>query len=305
MRACSRHFAIGGVIIAALFVAPPTAANRFSDNLSRDVDRSVETWTSPIGELETVDTLTEGGNTGKRRGTAFLVSPCFVATNQHVVFGEDVTPNPGKAYRMIFRAGTSATSPFAGHTIATPVVWGPRRIGGMMDWALLKLSACLGRRPEFGWFELAGVPRPTPGSAVLIAGYPGNHARGEMQMSVGRAMQVDPARSSTVLRGGQSVLVDEVNGLQEYTSSTEPGQSGSPVLMLERGRLTVVGMHTAGSKEAGTDYTFPTFTSAHANDFIPALSFLGRRDVVAILKEDNAGYVNPAAERQRMDHLPL
>ena len=88
MSRAKHHFTVAA--LAVTFASVPASSSRFLDNPDIVVDRSVETRLAPIGELESVATVTDGkGNLGNRRGTGFIVSPCFLMTAAHVVFGDE------------------------------------------------------------------------------------------------------------------------------------------------------------------------------------------------------------------------
>ena len=109
-------------------------------------------------------------------GTAFLVSPCYVLTAYHVVFG----------YRTGFRHGeqqpeqeVSATFGVGGKTAhAVPVKYGRFSMFPGQDWALLRIEPerghrCLGEHPNIGWLQLAPLPASTATKKSLsVAGYP-------------------------------------------------------------------------------------------------------------------------------------
>ncbi|MGE3782473.1 MAG: hypothetical protein AB7H71_06990, partial [Alphaproteobacteria bacterium] len=119
---------------------------------------------APIGLIWTNHPQPDPGNAPTshlRMGTAFLVSPCYVLTAFHIVFG----------YRTGFRKDNqqperevSATFSAGGRTArAVPVKYGRFSLFPAQDWALLRLKPqggdrCLGEDPDIGWLRLAPLP---------------------------------------------------------------------------------------------------------------------------------------------------
>lgn len=168
-------------------------------------------------------------------GTAFLVSPCLVITNYHVVFGQSKTPNKTD-YSVTFHTS-------AGPAIGKPVMWGPKDRSGEDedDWAAVQLQPdkCLGR--QLGWYEAEDTydayekKRP-----VTLAGFAGSSQKNypETQLlrsKVGGITQFD----------GKSGL-----GVFLHSVGSTGGQSGSPIGYVDGGRFKVVGLHI-GSRPGG------------------------------------------------------
>lgn len=279
-------------LLTAMLLTTPAEANRFRDNPERVVDRARETWTSPIGELErdVVSKMKDGlPDVVSTVGSAFLVSPCYIMTAAHVVYGDELSPLIDKDYTLQFRAGTSATSAFAGKTTATPVISGNRDIAHRNDWALMKLNNCVGQRPELGWLEPSKKRlRLSSGKEVITLGFEALQERGALSAAQGRVLQAH--------------LEDD---LFKTDATFLPGQSGGPVLSIEDGTLVVSGMNVA---ELGLlqGKTYDHYTPDHANLIIDVTRILAKPYIKAILDDDKAafGQPNPAAERLRMDHLP-
>lgn len=271
----------------------PAAANRFRDNPERVVDRAKETWTSPIGELQSRNHVKNPANPEAEEfvlmGTGVLVSPCYIVTAAHVPFGHDIEPIQGKDYRMTFRAGTSASAAFAGNTTATPVIIGERdNFSGGDDWALMKLNNCVGSRPELGWYESAAkLPRELVGLRAISLGY-----------------EADAPRGSLFLGSGHFIDIDRRRALIMFDGSMQPGSSGGPVLILSGGALKIAAVNVA---EIGSSHgaTYERFSRDTAN-LSRSTDFLSKTYIRALLEADKAafGRPNPAAERLRMDHLP-
>ena len=256
------------------------SANRYLDNPDRVVDRLTDRRFAPIGEIESEDDE-KGANgevTGKRVGTAFLVSPCYVITNAHVAFGADIVPKYGKPYRLIFRAGTSPSASFAGRTPATPVLWGAPDSLRKNDWALLKLNACIGKRPEFGWLELAALAdEQLISRKVAVVGFAADRDRGALSIGLG------------VVTGRDLQM-----RMLKFSASMASGQSGGPVFSVVDGFVRVVGMNTLDRDD---ETTFASYSDENANEFINIKTVLDNKRVAETLAQDVAdwGMTNPAA----------
>jgi V8-like Glu-specific endopeptidase len=215
-----------------------------------------------------------------------LISPCYIITNHHVVFGDDLRPVPGKDYSMKFRVGVGAAvdTAFLGNTIATPVAWGERGACNTDDWAIMKLKTCVGARADIGWMETSKkTVQQLVGVDIAVAGFAGDHQRGELSFSTGRAMAIDPA-----------------NGFLKHSASAVGGQSGGAVMVKEDGVLKLAGMHTLEFFDrANNTNKFDTYTDRYSNEFISIEDIVSRPDVKMLLDEDRAahGGVNPAAVR--------
>lgn len=84
---------LASAIVGGSFVAPPAVANRFRDNPEHLVDRAKETWTSPIGELQSKIVVTKANGAqvdeSAMLGSGFLVSPCYILTAAHTIYGDE------------------------------------------------------------------------------------------------------------------------------------------------------------------------------------------------------------------------
>lgn len=194
-------------------------------------------------------------------GTAFLVDDCYALTVQHA-FGSS-------------RSAVGRRIMFAGGVSGTPDRWRTSRAvvvadGGLeqapasdaygmrsRDWALLRLSKCLGR--EFGFVTLtAAVPDAT--ETVAMAGYP-------IDKPLSGGLQLD--RSCRVR--------DERSGVLLHDCASLPGNSGSPMFRIVsaggRQRLEVFAMNTAGHSynTPGRDLVLPVtqYSAAYSNVAAP------------------------------------
>ena len=277
-----------GVFFAAMtLIFQPVSASRYRDNPGRVVDRKSETWTSPIGRLETIRTVTYRGDVGTSKGTAFLVSPCYIASVIHVVVPDSGWLRPGIDYAMTFRAGYWGASAFAGHTTVHPQFETAQKVNGA-EMILLKTAddKCLGALPNFGWLEPARS-KLVRGMHVIALGYPGDRPEGEMHLSRGEV------RASTY---GSKHL---------FTGSFVEGESGGAELIVEDGRLKVIGA-TVSQLDAGRIGEYETYADNHGNEIQGASDYLNSPKIKALLDADKArfGKPNPALQRQTMTLLP-
>lgn len=154
--------------------------------------------------------------------TGFLVGADLMLTNHHCVYNKQA----GRAVDMT-RAGIYMEYLYKGDL-------GPRGAGVIevlsmdrgLDYALLRLDRPLG--DQLGWFEL---------DAVTL----------NKRMDV-KVIQHPAARPKEIARRESRIVTGQGGELVHYLADTEPGSSGSPVL-LKDGK-TVVALHHAGYKNA-------------------------------------------------------
>jgi hypothetical protein len=124
------------------------------------VDLSCERQLRPVGRL---------GST-----TAFLVSPCYILTAYHSVFG--FAPAQERRLTVEFRVTDNVEDgrPSYNAVTAVPEVWGEGHIQSAVreDWVLLRLSECVGK--QIGWMEVEDGEDDADltNKPVGIAGYP-------------------------------------------------------------------------------------------------------------------------------------
>jgi hypothetical protein len=271
------------VFLRAFVVA--ASLNLFADNPDFVVDRSETTPFVIIGLLTSNRTVEMDGRQQNLGGTGFLVSPCYVLTVAHVVFGQGGFPEDGVDYSMTFWIGPGSDRSFAAKIQAFPDLrFG--RIGAGGDWVLLKLpdSKCIGAHPKIGWLE--PLTRDlVPGERLAAAGFGSDHPFGELSLSYG------------TIRGRGH------DGLLLFDGSFAPGASGGPVLAVEDGVLKVAGLVTESIDPDGT-HVYPHYADTHAGEIQPIDGILNDPAVKAVLDSDRARFnrPNPAAPRLR---LPL
>ena len=273
------------------------SANRFLDKSEDSIDRKDFTQFNAVGQIDTINKISgyvlSGNNATVVRGTgtstAFLVSPCYALTNAHSIFGPiDTIAQPeteierakvGEDYKVKFSVGIGATLPFAGNVTARPVAWGDWGGGPENDWALLKLSSCLGKRPEIGWMPLDANEHSDTiiGQDVAVLSYPADSATGrELKLSHGNVRSYDR----------------KINAFR-YDATTWHGSSGGAVIMKKGdGRLVVVGLHQGGDAELKNleEKTFSTYTDEHANHFILSSDILASQNIRQLLVDDIMAY---------------
>jgi V8-like Glu-specific endopeptidase len=159
--------------------------------------------------------------------TAFLVSPCYILTNYHVVFGNrNMSPEKDRDYSMTFRAGGKTSR-------AVPEKYGEFYRFGGRDWALLRLYSdaehpCLGEDSNIGWVQLAPLKtQDAADKSLSIAGYPGDKS----------AMSLWRQDSCHLFQKQQDIDND---GVWTTDCATRPRSSGSPIFFIQDDVLNVV-----------------------------------------------------------------
>jgi V8-like Glu-specific endopeptidase len=260
--------------------------NRFEDNMGSTVDRKVDTQFSAIGELESNATMKDAkGNDLHYYGSAVLISPCYIITNHHVAFGDDADPIPGKDYSMKFRVGTSPNAAFEGNTVATPVKWGNIGMCGSSDWAIMKLKTCVGGRPEYGWMESSRLKTADllkNSTTVAVAGFAGDHQRGELSIGIGK------------VKG-----YDKPGNMLKYSAPMSSGMSGGAVIVIEDGIMKLAGINAVELHDVSNPKNvFSKYSEEHANEFLSVSEILNRSDIKEMLDQDKASVgLNPALVR--------
>lgn len=181
---------------------------------------------------------TEGGIALDWVGTGFVVAPDLVATNRHVV-QEFASYEPGLGWRI--HDGIAVRADFRQEIGSTAVadvpvagIWG---VHNRFDIAILQMRPGLCPSPI-----PAGLPNLTAERDIVVIGYPAYDSR-----------RNDAAVMDRIFRGiynvkrvqpGRIMLRDKANYLLRHDSSTLGGNSGSPVIDLQSGRL--IGIHFRG-----------------------------------------------------------
>jgi V8-like Glu-specific endopeptidase len=157
---------------------------------------------------------------GRSLGTGFMIGPTLMMTNQHVL------RTPEDATRAVYSFGYEL---LPDGSEATPKAAG-RREGGLfvnfqsadanLDYAVVELD----RLPDFGPPLKISTQVPKTDDAVTVIGHPNGQLK---RVSL---------RNNAVHYADLRVI--------QYTTSTEPGSSGSPVL--ENSTFAVVALHSRG-----------------------------------------------------------
>ena len=205
---------------------------------------------APIGSITSENDQVVGGKNqpglkATIHGTAFLVSPCLIMTNSHVVFGNNLNPASPEKYKMKFEAGEKGGANYE-IAEATPIKFGLR--GSLTDyvndWTLLQLDKgrdgkCMGER--IGWLN----PVNTDENAI------------DHQLFTAAGFPSDRSKDQLTIQKDCRLIYNEANG-DAILSTTCPGvtgNSGGPVLtMSETGAPQVVGMMTSSNDPTGKIY---------------------------------------------------
>ena len=195
-------------------------------------------------------------------GTGFLVSPCLVLTNYHVVFAK--TAVAGTGVPLYFSVGQSIDSgrPFALRGVPGRVVaFGNYHFGAATyksDWALIKLSRSIGH--GVGYLPLSQLEASDlQGQSVATAGFPLSKTRGGREMS---ALWGDVKC--------QLIGFSEL-GFMYHNCQSERGQSGSPIVARNpvSGQIEAVAM-VRGSQRHGMEKSTNLAIANTAVAFVPS-----------------------------------
>jgi V8-like Glu-specific endopeptidase len=217
-------------------------------------------------------------------GTAFLVSPCYLLTAYHVVFGTRKSkPEPDRDYSVTF-------SVHAKKSRAVPAKYGEVYRFGGRDWVLLLLDSdtqqrCLGEDTNIGWIELAPLPpAQAMKKSLSIAGYP--YDKG----------------SSSLWRQDTCHLYEkqgdiENDGLWTTDCATRPRASGSPIFFVQEGVLNVVALMSGHQGVVIGNEVLPRWDPDRANLALDISKIISSEpDFLKLIERDIArfGEPNPA-----------
>jgi hypothetical protein len=280
----------------ALAPAELQNVNEFLDRPLHPVDLSQYPQFSVVGEIEHTELL-PNGKIKHYWGSSVIVSPCYILTAHHVVFGDDIVPLKDKDYVARFRIGQGPEEfGFAGQTWARPVLRGAYNIAGQNDWVLMRLDKCAGSLPRLGWVE------PTRYSSEELV-------RRKQEIAVVGYTYRDHSENRAQLRYSVGIIesIDKRTGLLSYNASLLEKQSGGVGFTMEDGVMKIAILTTGGFHDPKTPNldTYRTWTALHTNVGENAYDILNRPSVKAILAPDKARYhfINPA-EQQLNRPLP-
>jgi len=167
-----------------------------------------------LGRVETSRPITADGKTGLSVANGVMISPCYMLTNYHVVFGDEKDPRPGDDHSVYFYIGRGTTA-FKYRLEGRPIDWGYKRGDGAHDWAIVRLSKCPGR--VLGWIN----PKPV---------------RHEALQSAAITMAVISASSSDGSIETYSCRItdhEKISDLLNHDCPTREGFSGSALLVAD------------------------------------------------------------------------
>lgn len=262
-------------------LAAPASANVFAlDGNDPRIEQprvSAGRMYMPVGHVTTngpVPITADGARRVRTQGTGFLVSPCYVLTNYHAVFGLAFDgPEPGVDYRITFSVGDAAN---ARQVQGSATYWGAFNSTIDHDWALVRLDECIGAEPQIGWMELrAEAPQVMAGREVALAAYPRDRDR--------QRLWVQPScRVQGVGRGRIKVLHD---------CAVAVGASGGPLIDFSTGAPSVVAVQS-GELNA-TPGVFNAYDAQYANTAVTVAEILDSPGVAEALAADKAAFGNP------------
>ncbi|WP_027345047.1 trypsin-like peptidase domain-containing protein [Hamadaea tsunoensis] len=239
-------------VAAELFVEPVRQESRTSlEAMLRTADETVDfgDWYANLSRVAArVARIEVPGTNGTMAGTAFLVGPDLLLTNQHVV--QSLVDRPAYASRarvsfdVVQRVGGGRPEKGAQYTLATdwlldasppsPIDLDLRQPTApadpaQLDYAVLRLAEPVGTRRSplqsvpRGWFTRSDLAAPPgPGGPLLILQYPADRP---LQLAFQQAFEVNA--NGTRLRHGVA---------------TDYGSSGSPCF---DARMRLVALHHA------------------------------------------------------------
>jgi V8-like Glu-specific endopeptidase len=281
---------VGGFVIAlalAAVWAAPALANVFAldghDPRTPSPRTGQDRLYAPVGVIITgapVAASDDGSKVIRTRGSAFLVSPCYVLTNFHAVFGLAFDgPDPNRDYTAVFSVGADPDYPFRWSVAARPVRWGAFNRRKEHDWALLKLEGCVGGQADIGWLDLSDQPGPAMlGAAVSLAGYPAD--------KTGNTLWVQPTCRIEAMQDGTAKVL--------HGCSVRGGASGGPLIERVKDAPAAVAIQCGELNTIAAP--LPRWDPRHANTAVTVAEVLQDPEARALIEADIAAFPgsNPA-----------
>lgn len=268
-------------VMLGLGLAAPAFANVFAlegrDPRAPQPRSGADQLYAPIGVVTTVNAVSasdDGTRQIRTRGTGFLVSPCYVLTNYHAVFGLDYDgPDAGRDYSVTFSVGVDPDFAFRWQVRGAPVRWGAFNQRKEHDWALVRLEGCVGGQQDIGWLETTPEPAKTmPGLSVVLAGYPSDKSADSLWAQ-------PPCRIEGQQPGTDKVL---------HGCAVHSGASGAPLIETGRGAPMVVAIQ-CGELNA-TAGPIATYDPRYANTAVTIAEVFADAEVVGLLDADRAAF---------------
>ncbi|OYX34518.1 MAG: hypothetical protein B7Y99_05365 [Caulobacterales bacterium 32-69-10] len=268
-------------VTIGLGAALPACANVFAlegrDPRAPQPRSGADQLYAPIGVVTTVNAVPasdDGSRQIRTRGTGFLVSPCYVLTNYHAVFGLDYNgPDAGRDYTATFSVGVDPDFAFRWQVRGTPVRWGAFNQRKEHDWALIRLEGCVGGQQDIGWLETTPEPAQTmPGLSVVLAGYPSDKSADSLWAQ-------PPCRIEGQQPGTAKVL---------HGCAVHSGASGAPLIETGRGAPVVVAIQ-CGELNA-TAGPLATYDPRYANTAVTIAEVFQDAEVVRLITADREAF---------------
>ena len=197
------------------------------------------------------------------RGTAFLVGRCHILTNFHVAQGE--APSH---FTLLSETPVEAVIVAAGR-------YNPQaRVGANEeDWALMKLSVCLGE--AYGWFELETLTHENVmNENLVLAGYPGDRMTDSLTLDPQCLVHPETIPN----RGGW-----------RHDCASRAGSSGGPLLAKRGNDYRVVALNV--TERARFDEVVKYYHVNFSNGAIP-VSVFSKRVQAALKAHSRAEVLN-------------
>ncbi len=221
-----------------------SAAEEIQSQAAAD-NRVVVDRTNPsYAETNAIGVVTKPNSSGY--GTGFLISPCHVLTNAHVVamdrrkssvgskvkFSVGQDPSGEKQFTEFLVDGTVVAQGIIDHKEALKSKeYKPKKSDTNTDWAVIKLSKPIGKKVGFLTYSQADY-KHLKDLSVITAGFPGSRTQNGADLSK--------------MYGDINCKILGINaetGYLQHTCQTSPGQSGSPIIVKDsKGKLHAIGM---------------------------------------------------------------